>query len=1306
MYSMKIANHKSPIGHCQIFFTILPSIKRYDGIRVRSLFSPLRFFAALLGAGVLLTTLPVYAQPRDTVDLPEPYKIPTGNPSNIDKIHDVTGEPSELKGEIYQDLAERAVCGGWNMEVSANGKIATVYGVPGRTAANGNPFTKLPSGMAQREESIGLLGDGYLYPRIAEVRGWSTACSPGSPPFFDDGPPCKQPDENPDKDNMAIPKRCEQICQRMNYWQYPIWVRVWLKTNPAAEGPLVVSCVQSGNKEKTLDKSGLTGDCCERMGDQDEDTTDPREKAPSCKNKYPDATSAETLSPTWDPYGPKDLPPDAECIEIGNALEAQGYKLIYHAFAGWHYCCTGARVRQYAYEGCEIDTPEACAAHLDPRRNCVRCAGDGVPTGAILPGGDALCALDSDCPTPLVCFGSKPEQVFATPCSVGDSGVRDCQLAAPRGNCTDGADNDGDGLRDFEDPQCVNDCSDEASGPPPAGISCRPWVCKDSHCTHPAIPGKCKVSNGETAFIDYNGELIPRPVRQETGCRGGYGAGTSPSSAGSQLRPGSFTSYFREYVDSGYTRDPVDKVVDSPSVGAAKFTSVFDKPGSSVEDITSRSEIPVACYGFYNEFDPKTRKTSSRDQRCVIAAYDGSNEFRTFYVSQIGHGDFGQEREPLDPDPTDTEEIRDENFDVEEDLWYQNLGGAFSLLNGKVFKQKYGQDLTFALMTLDSTLERARGPMLSPSSAGGGGGGGSSSTHGPDPYVSTRSPGALRRAFDDSVSNERGMARTIAMWWQQQETEAQKLIYPPVVHIIFPSAWSANLDLQETLLNKEVPDPPTPPAVQWSYEPQRKTMEVQMEVRNDLLGEVAALLESALIAPVRERSLPLIVPFGSATDFRAYKEGWIRWQKLRLHDGVTPGSEVDDLIDRLEEYAVTIDAARSLRAELPSVLGKALVQQNSIRQVIHGWLSAHLGAFQAFEEQRKQNLSQLREWQSVQKLYRDFHDITNMPWCKNDAFTTPVYSFLDTWLPGRPDLNGQGLPVFTAQKPEDLYIDLTAFEISTDTILIPVLKPVQILVNHDKLQPPGAYEKDPSIPVLPPLPPLPILSISGALALPMKAENGLTVPYPIVTPGDTSETIGSIRNIIFSMNNAYRKFWDAITKPRCGTLENPVPEAIARCKDDDPEKGNCCVIPGEEEFCRRGWGSDTCVHVEMDLVERFTRMGARPAVLLQEDFQVIGDWRNTGPTGTFLACDPADWACQDLHKKRVLPRIGWFSKVKVDDQTKQIDQWRMQLFRDTLQSAGSASSPFPYQADRNTITPSFDQRPSMNLAPNAGSSSS
>ncbi|OGJ70791.1 hypothetical protein A3G69_02555 [Candidatus Peribacteria bacterium RIFCSPLOWO2_12_FULL_53_10] len=1161
-----------------------------------------RILATLLSIGMMLMSASAIAAPRATKDLPEPYRIPTPNPSNIDAIKDVVGKGSSSRdGEIHQDLSERAVCGGWDMNDTVNGKIPVVSGVPGRKGA---PLGNIFSGMAARDESSGALGNGYLYPNVSQVKGWSTACSPGFPPYLDDGPPCKE--KNPP---YATPAQCQNLCPRINAWQFPVWVRAWIFPLPPPALPLFKYCVQQGKGEKGRNNDPQNGDCCERLGSGD--------GGPSCAGKY----ASDADNPKYDPY-PGNMPPDAECLIEGAALEAAGWLRVYHAFAGWYYCCTGAIVTELHYSDCTLDDPPACVKHKDARRNCVRCEGDGLPTGQLFPSADTSCFADTDCVPPLICRDSVPAQVFNIPCI----NIADCVIAGNSGQCI------------------------------------------ASRCTYPAIPGMCQLVSGASAAIDYNGDLIqrgPAPLRQETGCRAGYDATIN----GSVMTPGTFVSYYREYPAAGYSRNAVSKAPN---------------------DVRSRQGIPVSCYGFYREFDPKNTITTVSDARCVIAAYQVSNEFREFYHSQLGHGSFGETSTYPDPDPTAATEIRDPTFDSAKDLWYQNLGGGFSLLNGEVFKDQ-GNDMTYALLSLDTTLERARGPLLRVGTAAS-----VSSGHGPDSYDNMRSPGALRRAFDDTVSNARGPARTITEWWQKQETEAQELVHPAVAHIIVPSAWSVGMNLHHYFPSPSLPNPPTSPVPQYAYDPRRMTIDVQTEVRDDLLGEVAAFLEIALIAPVKERSIAIVVPFGSASDFRAYKEGWIRWKKMREDAGATVPTSVQQLTDRLEEYAVQIDGARALRSEIAKVLSTALNRQGKAEKTIHDWLKANLDGFRSFQQQRQQREQLVYRWRSLQTSYRDFHDKTNMPWCKNDAFTTSIYSFLDNWLPGRPNLDGQGLPEFSVPRPEDLYIDLSALQTTQVPLLIPILKPVQILVSHDKLQPPFVYQEDVTIPALPPLPPLPIFSASGAGIPEFSADSGIMVTYPDVSiPSDVPGALTQMEGIISGMNTKYKQFWDAVTKPRCGTLE-----ATKRCKNADPSSGDCCVISGQEKYCRRGWSSDTCVHVEMDLIERFTRIGARPAVQLFEDFFALGTWRTPGnPLVEFPPCDPQDWACLQLHATKVEPRYGWFTEANVRSQESTIDKLRIRMFKETLQMMGSSSSHFPYQTNPNTITPSFDVRRPVEIVP-------
>lgn len=1109
--------------------------------------------------GLLYASL-VSAAPRATKDLPEPYRIPTENPASIEEIYDVVGKSSSnaSKGEILKDLSERAVCGGWMMDETVNGKIPTVTGVPGR---RGDPFGNLLSGMAKREEDTGARQDGFLFPKKSEVRGWSTECHAGFPPYLDDAPPCK---EDPNK-GPSTPKQCQALCPRINRWQYPIWAVAWRMLESDAAGnvfldddgkPTVLDsefCIQQGKNEETLNRAPKEGDCCERMGKGGD--------APNCQATY----GSDKEDPNYDPG----IPDDAKCLEIPTIPPPPGKSGVWEQinmddptlsgtndtadWLGWYYCCTGAVVTKFDYEACKIDTPDVCVAHPDAFRNCVRCEGDGFPA--------------------------------------------------------------------------------------------------------PATPDK-----------DFNKEKIARgPDRKEMGCR---------------LGQHNFVSYFREYTMAGYSRDAVSVVAN---------------------DVTSRNGIPVACYGFYDEFDPKTRATVAADARCVIGAYTAANEFRTFYQTQRGHGDYGQERTYPDPDPTTTRELRSPSFDENADLWFQNLGGGFSLINGKVFTEKYGKDMTFALLSLDTALERARGPLLSSSAASS-----ASSGHGEDWYRSFRTKGALRRAFDDTVTNATGDQRRFTEWWQGQEMETHELTSPAIARIIFPSGWSTNLHVNHFFPSPNLSSPRSSAASSGSYDPRRGTIELQTELHEDLLGEVAAFLEQALVAPIEQKEIPFVVPMGSATDFRADKEGWIRWKNIQILGGKTVPSEVDTLIDRLEEYAVQIDRARELRRHLAESLSSTLERQGTLQKHIHDWLSGAQSSFQSFQQQRQTREQLLYKWQEIQEAYRKFHDITNMPWCKNDTFTTPVYSFLDPWLPGRNPLNGNALPSLSIEKPKDVLVDLTALEGSNGTIQIPVLRPTQILLDRKVLNPPGALQGAPSpIPTLPPLPPLPDFQ-SAASTMPLyDTASGIIITFPDVSiPGDAQFTLAHMHTVINGMNGAYGKFWNAITKPRCGTLE-----AQKRCEGQNPADGDCCVRAGEEEFCRKGWDKDTCVHVEMDLLERFTRMGARPAVLLKNDFDVIGSWRTrgAGTRDTFPVCNTNDWSCLDLHREEQQPKFGWYTRVQRSQQNASTDALRSRLYLETLRNTLSSSSHFPYQGDPSTITPSFEQRPPIDLstkAPRSGSAGS
>jgi hypothetical protein len=85
------------------------------------------------------------------------------------------------------------------------------YPLPGRTS---DPFGHIDLGMGERIDEEGLLDDGYLYPKRADADGWTTACSPGNPPYYRDSSamtPCKKPEE------------CGRVCEAISRYHKPLW---------------------------------------------------------------------------------------------------------------------------------------------------------------------------------------------------------------------------------------------------------------------------------------------------------------------------------------------------------------------------------------------------------------------------------------------------------------------------------------------------------------------------------------------------------------------------------------------------------------------------------------------------------------------------------------------------------------------------------------------------------------------------------------------------------------------------------------------------------------------------------------------------------------------------------------------------------------------------------------------------------------------------------------------------------------------------------------------------------------------------
>lgn len=739
---------------------------------------------------------------------------------------------------------------------------------------------------------------------------------------------------------------------------------------------------------------------------------------------------------------------------------------------------------------------------------------------------------------------------------------------------------------------------------------------------------------------DGNKELIAD--LSQTGCR-----------QGKDTNNRSYVSFFRRFSVS-YEREPMTAYVP--------------------QDDAHRKDVPVECYGRYREFDPKLLRTGTSDRRCVIVLKDREGEKQRFDgmpQSQIGKGSYGEDSNLKDPAFPRSER------DTLRNLWENNFSGAFSLLNGSTIREDKN-DRLFPLLQLDSADLRATAQLDAQRKV---------------------SEGNLIRSLDESVSNQRPDRRTLTEWWQEQETQAHKLFTAPMLRLILPTPASVGLDLSDPLLS------PVRPSA--TVKPQIKQRTIDLQIRadpEDMLSEVSAYLENALLLHVQEEPVPLVVPLGSPVELRALAQGWLRWGEERGEGEARTKAEL--VAEKLEQYAQRADRVRALRGELAQYLGRLLAYQTTMNTAIGAWLTNNLQTWERYTQEEDARLQLKPLWQAAQQQMRVFHDRTNFPWCRSDRFSTPVYSFLDDWMPGPPqrdlalnidavadnDPDGNTLPrLFVEQLPDVVY-DFTVLRVSTGTVLLPVLKPIQIRLFKTLLDPPAYYEDMAAVSdrleklsQLPDLPPVP--TIFAEVLQKMLPEDVLNPASPSVVTfaipqldPKVEPVLRRIMQMTDAMSQAYQKFWDSIAQ----YPKTDVPEGKWDCRNPD-------TMP--------------CIHAEMDLLERFTRIGARPAIALKEDFLSKGPARRDvikdavllqslpssalKPHTAFPPCPREDWSCQVFSAQKTFAREGW--RVEgVQEGTKKdaLRTLRNRLRQETIPS--NVSGAFPYIIRPADMLPSFN----------------
>jgi len=878
-------------------------------------------------------------------------------------------------------------------------------------------------------------------------------------------------------------------------------------------------------------------------------------------------------------------------------------------------------------------------------------------------------------------------------------------------------------------------CSDApAGGVGESCITCTGENCRLNQNTHPVI-----INDAWVAFDDKNGAfpnngILPNGTQSANFCIDGTAHSPDHQRKDEDRE---YISFFRAYNEASYERAPLNQSTVQPDGSKKELVK---------DDDNKKEHIPVACYGMYDMSpeDAKNFATDASDKRCVIAAYYDNVNFWNMKDTQEGKGFFSQ----LLPDNPFNDPLRP--FDKETSTWFPQLGSAFSMINDTVFAKIMKNNLTFTLLAPDSAKQRAT------------------------VQIDANQPlssGALLRAFDDTVTNDADPSkdrRSVTQWWQAVETEMHEFFSPPTIRLLLPSTWSIDLDPLDPIYTSPVPKKPDDEAV----DPQSETIEVQIAAREDVLGDIIAYMERARLLHVEGEPIPVVVPIGNPTELRGIAHGWEVWAQ-KQKDNKGPGvDKANKVAQELLAYASRMDDVRKIRAELPRYAGALLKQQTVISKELAQWLTDNVKTYESYISANKEK--QLAEfwWNDIQNTYREAHDENAFPWCRNDRYTTPIYSLLDPWMPTErnfetdprastvrdptggyapyldcmeeiskidpeqcddidepeicfdtlapscadasifdaykecvnfvasrrqedgpepwPSINvcreylpqPPRLPFLESNRSPDVVIDFTAFREPPQAIKLPILKPTQVRLNFSTIRPP-ALEKDtePIYPELPPLPEIPkeitdqildslpkAMVFKKAPVLTTANERGAdgTIPKIVVPSMDTDQLVAflsKVRPIIMQMSDEYKKFWGSL--------------AIEKCEGDNRED---CVIPGTEQDCLDPYNdpNNRCVHFEGDLKEQLQRIGARPAILLKDDFRSVGTFRDPMTHGQ-QNCETSDWVCQLLNARNTKPREGWQVDISDEyDPDTLIQDIRKSIREQTSNTFDNPKDSFPY----------------------------
>lgn len=593
-------------------------------------------------------------------------------------------------------------------------------------------------------------------------------------------------------------------------------------------------------------------------------------------------------------------------------------------------------------------------------------------------------------------------------------------------------------------------------------------------------------------------------------------------------------------------------------------------------DDQNAKDLDIACFGFYDEFDTLERQTEGKDRRCVISIDIEGMENTQNAVGSVGDAGFG----------TDLPHRR-EDFPLDDTSdWVSFIGSAFSL-------PRTTNTSTFAALSALPPFDALQVTSL------------------------TVGNGNEKRSRVAPMDDTGGL-RTITQWDNAVQEDVRQYLRAPQVTLILPASEEFSAAEEDTSV------------------PRARRIAVQAREVDDVLGEALSLLRDSSLLQLEEERIAVLLPSASPLQLRSTSEAWCQWYLEQHSDTDTcDGTPVEELVTSLDEYAENIEQVRLLRSTLATTLVPLLALQVDIDGAIDRWATQvkdQVAEYDEFYERSVDFLApRFAEWQT---LSHEFSMRDNQPWCMNQRYTTPVYSLLDPWLPGRSDEGSlyaygadpgaPGLPELPEPPiPTDMLIDLSHIRLSKRSVLtIPVLDP-QTVDLRIPLPNASTTEADiPELPVLPPVDPV-IAAIEDALSdlptLTVDEPEAFDLPSPadIAVVGDAAIALDDSLEILRERNASYRRFWESL--------------------NDDPVRCD-------------NWGDSRCAHVEMDLMERIQRIGSRPGVHLADDLlnPLVFDAEPTLCNLEQGACDPLAM----MYEPPVLrwdARSTWSSETDIGD---------------------------------------------------------